>query len=428
MQVTCWQLRFLHTPSAPGGASAAPDAPAPALQPDAAISYSLECGRLRSSLGGWQANPRLVLTPGEETRALGSCRHGAPPSPAWLRLGHFKPIEVPPCDVGAHYVAGAEQRLHDLVSVPSAEVMLAQGQAGGPVPPYPLRDLHPDQGANGAGGAEPTPLELGMHRELEDSWVIHHARPAVQGVAGGAAGSIADELVRAEWFQHGLGQHPKACPVSRYSGTMCRHLLGCIGCAVWAGAHPPAVKVCPAAPNISVPKAQVLPDPHAPSPAGLHALATPEGGAVPPAQPVQHPRIRRPPRHQLPPAASGRRRALARPPGPGPGGVAAAAAAGLQPLPVAGCVRGAARGRADLAAAVCAGGPAGPAGPPGQGRGRARHRSDPGGGGQRWDVGGSAGGSREGKLETSRCGWCKGGSGAARPVKQRGRRRACSML
>ncbi|GLC47557.1 hypothetical protein PLESTB_000000900 [Pleodorina starrii] len=205
LELSASELRHLHEATTRSASEAKTPAPPQsagpaALDPDAAIGYqqmlkSQGCGGGGGDVGGggsWPANPRLLLTPGEEMRTLGT-RRAAREVPAWLRLGQFKAIEIREDEafpVEAGYVAKVEERLSRLLEAPPARKA---------APPYPLQP-HQDMGAgagvvgdaDGGGGAGagvggdtdggggPTPLELEMHGELRDSWEAHHLEPELE--------------------------------------------------------------------------------------------------------------------------------------------------------------------------------------------------------------------------------------------------------
>ncbi|GLC47559.1 hypothetical protein PLESTB_000001100 [Pleodorina starrii] len=188
LELSASELRHLHEAAA-RSVSEAKTPPPPqsagpaALDPDAAIGYqqilkSQGYGGDVGGGGGWPANPRLLLTPGEEMRTLGT-RRAAREVPAWLRLGQFKAIEIRQDEalpVEAGYVAKVEERLSRLLKAPPARKA---------APPYPLQP-HQDMGAGAGvggdadGGGGPTPLELEMHGELRDSWEAHHLEPELE--------------------------------------------------------------------------------------------------------------------------------------------------------------------------------------------------------------------------------------------------------
>ncbi|GIL51275.1 hypothetical protein Vafri_7114, partial [Volvox africanus] len=129
LEASAEQLRLLHEAtegtSSPGiGVSDA----------DAGTSYFQE----RQSIlqpGGWGPNPRGLLTASEERRTLGVVV-GRMPAPLWLRLGHYKRIEVPePLPVDSGYVVGVEQQLSAMVMGPEADSRKTIP------PPYPLMDM-----------------------------------------------------------------------------------------------------------------------------------------------------------------------------------------------------------------------------------------------------------------------------------------------
>ncbi|GLI61981.1 hypothetical protein VaNZ11_004547, partial [Volvox africanus] len=206
------QLRLLHEVTE--GTRPAPEDADSATSPrvsdaDAGTSYFQERQSILQS-GGWGPNPRGLLTASEECRALGMSV-GRMPVPAWLRLGHYKRIEVPePIPVDSGYVVAVEQQLSALVVGPEADSRKTIP------PPYPLIDLRESNlgGAGSAAGggapataaardgdgaaAAPTPLHLEMHRELADSWEEYHSAPAVEDyrLAAGSAMCIIDLAVR----------------------------------------------------------------------------------------------------------------------------------------------------------------------------------------------------------------------------------------
>ncbi|GIL75394.1 hypothetical protein Vretifemale_5196 [Volvox reticuliferus] len=185
---------------------------------DAGISYFQERQKILQP-GGWGPNPRGLLAASEERRALG-VSVGRKPVPAWLRLGHYKRIEVPePLPVDSGYVVEVEQQLSGLVVRPEADSRKTI--------PYPLMDLREwnvggDESAAGSGApaaagdgdgaaAALTPLHLEMHRELADSWAEYHSAPDVEDyrLALGSATYIidlAELLIRRTWD---VSQHPQ---------------------------------------------------------------------------------------------------------------------------------------------------------------------------------------------------------------------------
>ncbi|KAG2441624.1 hypothetical protein HXX76_003244 [Chlamydomonas incerta] len=194
------QLAHLHAAAPAGGAAAlaAPSAPAdPACAPDstdgdasAAVGSGTDCSsaslderdapeapqpgcdhvhafeelfrRARDELPlGWGVNPRLLLTPTEEVRVLGTRMLCAPAAP-WRRQRQWQAIpelQAAPA-MPATYVWDAEAELRDLLLAPP-------GGTGAAVQPYPLA----------ASDAPLRPLEADMHSELRESWEAHHSQP-----------------------------------------------------------------------------------------------------------------------------------------------------------------------------------------------------------------------------------------------------------
>lgn len=73
----------------PAAAARGSGAKDPALLADWRLAY------LQATQVAPYANPRALLTHGEELRAVGHhARRLAPPPPLWKRLGHYQPIEV----------------------------------------------------------------------------------------------------------------------------------------------------------------------------------------------------------------------------------------------------------------------------------------------------------------------------------------------
>lgn len=192
LQASASQLNSLHFPDgAPGHAQP------PALQDDWATCYLQE---KQQALSSGHANPRLLLSPLEEERALGY-RLGVPTPapPVWKRLRLFQPVHVPGCPVPADAVFRTERALEDLVvlaaGAPKAGTAgeQAAGQFGSAaeeaLPPYPLRL------AAGHSG-DPMPLELEMHAELEESWREHHRCRAPTAVTIDAEEQIWQAQVR----------------------------------------------------------------------------------------------------------------------------------------------------------------------------------------------------------------------------------------
>lgn len=183
------QLNDLHFPD-----GAPEHAEPPVADPDWGPAYLQEC-RL-SQAGGSGGNPRLLLTPGEERRAMGVLRPSAA-APLWQRLRLYDEIQVPPCPVAADVVPAMEARLLQLVAAAAA----VPGSPPAPstpdsqLPPYPLRV--------GSGEGAHIPLERRMHAELEDSWRVHHRTAVATVVVPG----MQQALLRAQASARGV----KAC-------------------------------------------------------------------------------------------------------------------------------------------------------------------------------------------------------------------------
>jgi hypothetical protein len=238
LEASAGELQALHDAvgvSAPAAAAAGP----PSLDPDAAASYQQllrqqkpcvregcrEGGRWGCFRGGgggeWLANPRGLLTVGEELRVLGTTTARGVAAgeveelPAWRRLGQYRPIEIREAfPVAEGYVAEVETGLARLVVTPRQ----ARRQEGG-IPPYPL-----------AAAAAPTPLEAEMHAELADSWAAHHSAPgSCAGEAPtGAPGCGRDCVAKGE-----VNGHSEETPCMPCIPSV--SLLARISMDVWAG-------------------------------------------------------------------------------------------------------------------------------------------------------------------------------------------------
>lgn len=140
---------------------------------DAITRYIQETG---DCAGGWPASFRLLLTPGEEQRLMGTWR-AARSMPAWRRRRHCQLVEVPECPVASSAVEGHEAALAGLVVTP-----LPRSAA---LPAYPL-----------APGQAALPLEQEMHQELKTSWDCYHSIDPATEVAPHTLESIVELKVR----------------------------------------------------------------------------------------------------------------------------------------------------------------------------------------------------------------------------------------
>ncbi len=153
----------------------------PVLDADAGTQYRQQARRQLP--GGFLVSHRLRLAPDEEALALGvsSTLRAAAREPAWKRLRQYVPVEVlgSGCPVADGYVAEQEARLQGLVVQPAKPSEL---------PAYPL-------GIGDGGGRVGTSLEWELHKELQESWEVHHGSPVATAVVAGAREVIEDMQV-----------------------------------------------------------------------------------------------------------------------------------------------------------------------------------------------------------------------------------------
>lgn len=146
--------------------------------------------------GGWPASFRLLLTPGEEQRLMGT-RRAARGIPAWRRRGHCALVEVPECPVVSSAVEGHEAALAALVGTPpSRSSELSE------LPAYPLASKLNDPAA--------LLLEKEMHEELKASCDAHHSLNSATEVASRTRECIT-ELEVSGWAEVAASVKSQSC-------------------------------------------------------------------------------------------------------------------------------------------------------------------------------------------------------------------------
>mmetsp|Transcript_13081 Transcript_13081/g.38023 ORF Transcript_13081/g.38023 Transcript_13081/m.38023 type:complete len:815 (+) Transcript_13081:3697-6141(+) len=143
------QLGFLHHDL---------DEPRPKLQFNTDVGNCYLQEMKQQAYKGWVSNPRSLLEPEEEYRALGGMRSQQATAEHSFRDGRCHMYEVASCPVGADVVPQIENEILGCVS------------HSPPVSPpaYPLN------AQNLLASVRALPLEQAMHAELESSWIAWH--------------------------------------------------------------------------------------------------------------------------------------------------------------------------------------------------------------------------------------------------------------
>ncbi|KAG2441635.1 hypothetical protein HXX76_003254 [Chlamydomonas incerta] len=203
------QLAHLHT-AAPAADSAILDTldsrAAPWLCDARIAAYDAPLWIARVELPpGWGVNPRLLLSPAEEVRALGNRLSCAPAAP-WRRQRQWQPIPelqaAPAMPVA--YVRDAEAELRGLLLAPpggaGTPALGPRSEHSGEPGERPVKRqrqlraagpaefvTHTSYPLKAASRAPLRPLEAEMHAELRKSWEAHHSQPdaAAYGVKPG---------------------------------------------------------------------------------------------------------------------------------------------------------------------------------------------------------------------------------------------------
>ncbi len=136
----------------------ADDVAEPVLDSDAGTCYLHDSEH--QVYQGWCRNPRMLLSPAEEERALGGRRRKKVTAPMEFRSGRCRSIEVGSCPVQSDTVTRVELELCCFVG---------ETKSGTSVPEYPLHVADDRQ--------PPLPLEVEMHKELRASWEAFHEHP-----------------------------------------------------------------------------------------------------------------------------------------------------------------------------------------------------------------------------------------------------------